>query len=251
MSAALENRVALVTGAASGIGRAIALALAGSGAAVTLVDLDLPAVKDIAAQITTGGGQALALKCDVTDPFRVQEVVLETVEVFGGLHILVNSAGICPLRSFEEISVEEWNRVLAVNLSGPFLFCQTALPHLRNAGEKGRIINIASLAGQIGGIAVGAHYSASKGGLIILTRQLAKLLAPDHVTVNNISPGTADTPLTQAWGEETQQALLRQIPMGRLGTPQDTAALALFLASDEASYITGATINVNGGLFVG
>jgi len=173
------------------------------------------------------------------------------VEAFNGLHILVNNAGISPLRAFEQITLEEWNRVLAVNLTGPFLFCQAALPHLRVAGGQGRIINIGSLAGQTGGIAVGAHYAASKGGLMVLTRQLAKILAADGVTVNSISPGTTDTALTQAWGEESRQSLIRQIPLGRLGTPQDVANLALFLASDDAAYITGATININGGLFVG
>lgn len=247
----LDSRVAIVTGAGSGIGKAIALVFAAHGASVALVDVNLPAAKVAVSEIVSKGGRALAFACDVTKQTQVQDAVRLAVEAFGGLHILVNNAGISPLRKFEDISLEEWNRVLAVNLTGPFLFCQAALPHLRRAGEKGRIINIGSLAGQTGGIAVGAHYSASKGGLMALTKQLAKLLAPDRVTVNNISPGTTDTPLTEAWGEESRQSLARQIPLGRLGRPADVAALALFLASDEAGYITGATINVNGGLFVG
>ncbi len=251
MTASLQGRVALVTGAGSGIGKSIALTFAQNGAVVVLVDIDLTAAERAASEIEARGGCAMAVKCDVTDPIQVQQAVRAAIDTFQALHILVNNAGISPLRAFEQISLEEWNRVLAVNLTGPFLLCQAALPHLRRAGSQGRIINIGSLAGQIGGIAAGAHYAASKGGLMVLTRQLAKILACDRVTANTISPGTTDTALTQAWGEETRQSLTRQIPLGRLGKPEDVASLALFLASDEAGFITGATINVNGGLFVG
>jgi 3-oxoacyl-[acyl-carrier protein] reductase len=251
MTAALDGRVALITGAGSGIGKAIAHIFAQNGAAVVLVDIDLVSAEKATGEIEGQGGRALAVKCDVTEPVQVQRAVQETIQKFKGLHILVNNAGVSPLRAFEQISLEEWNRVLAVNLTGPFLFCQVALPHLRKAGSKGRIINIGSLAGQTGGIMVGAHYAASKGGLMVLTRQLAKILAPDGVTVNNISPGTTDTTLTQAWSEETRQSLISQIPLGRLGKPEEVASLALFLASDEAGFITGATMNVNGGLFIG
>jgi NAD(P)-dependent dehydrogenase (short-subunit alcohol dehydrogenase family) len=251
MTAALDGRVALITGAGSGIGKAIAHIFAQNGAAVVLVDIDLVSAEKATSEIEGQGGRALAVKCDVTEPVQVQRAVQETIQKFKDLHILVNNAGVSPLRAFEQISLEEWNRVLAVNLTGPFLFCQAALPYLRKAGSKGRIINIGSLAGQTGGIMVGAHYATSKGGLMVLTRQLAKILAPDGVTVNNISPGTTDTALTQAWSEETRQSLIRQIPLGRLGKPEEVASLALFLASDEAGFITGATMNVNGGLFIG
>lgn len=251
MTASLEGRVALVTGAGAGIGKAIAQAFAQNGAAVALVDIDLDAAETCTREIEAKGGCALAVSCDISDPIQVQQAVRATIERFESLHILVNNAGVSPRQPFERISLEEWNRVVAINLTGPFLLCQAALPHLRQAGSKGRIINIGSLAGQTGGIAVGAHYAASKGGLMVLTRQLAKILAPDRVTANNISPGTTDTALTQAWGEETLQSLIRQIPLGRLGRPEDVASLALFLASDEAGFITGATINVNGGMFVG
>ena len=251
MSVPLEGRSALITGAGSGIGKAIAQTFARNGARVLAVDIDLVSAGTVAREIKAQGGIALAVQCDVTDPIQVTHAVQIALEEFNSLHILVNNAGISPLRNFEAISLEEWNRVLAVNLTGPFLFCQAAMVHLREAGKAGRIINIGSLAGQTGGIAVGAHYAASKGGLMVLTRQLAKILAGDGVTVNSISPGTTDTALTQAWGEESRQALIRQIPLGRLATPQDIANLALFLASDNAAYITGATININGGLFVG
>jgi len=251
MTASLESRVALVTGAGTGIGKAIAQTFAQNGAAVVLVDIDLESAEKSAREIDGRGGGALAVSCDVADPIQVHQAIQATIDQFKCLHILVNNAGISPIRPFEQISLEEWNRVMAVNLTGPFLLCQAALPHLRQAGSKGRIINIGSLAGQTGGITVGAHYAASKGGLMVLTRQLAKILAPDRVTANNISPGTTDTALTQAWGDETLQSLMRQIPLGRLGQPEDVASLALFLASDDAGFITGATINVNGGMFVG
>jgi 3-oxoacyl-[acyl-carrier protein] reductase len=250
MSGELDGRSALVTGAGAGIGRAITLALAGAGASLSVVDIDLAAARAVADEVSSLGGQALALQCDVSDPRQTSRAVQAAAKAFGGLHILVNNAGICPQRAFEEITPEEWNRVLAVNLAGPFHFCQAALPYLRQAGAKGRVINIASLSGQIGGIAVGAHYTASKGGVLALSRQLAKLLAPSRATVNCISPGTTDTDLTRAWEEDTRQSLIRQIPLGRLGEPQDVAGLALFLATDAAAYITGATFNVNGGLYM-
>ena len=138
------------------------------------------------------------------------------VAAFGGLDILVNNAGICPLSPFAEISEAEWDRVLAVNLKGAFLCCQAALPHLRQAGRRGRIINIASVGGQMGGVLVGAHYAASKAGLIGLTKSLAKLLAPDGVTVNCVSPATTSTDLTAAWSDEMQARVRAQIPLGPL-----------------------------------
>ena len=250
MSGSLEGRVGLVTGAGAGIGKEIARKFAQNGAMVVLVDIDLGSAERAASEIAAEGGSALPVKCDVTDPLQVQQAVQAAIDHYQALHILVNNAGVSPLRAFEQISLEEWNQVIAVNLTGPFLFSQAALAHLRQAGNKGRVINIGSLAGQTGGIAVGAHYAASKGGLLVLTRTLARILAPARATANNISPGTADTALTQAWGEETRQSLIQQIPMGRLATPQDIASLALFLASDAAGFITGATINLNGGLFI-
>ena len=246
----LAGRAAIVSGGGSGIGRAIVLRLAQGGAAVAILDVDVPGADGAAEDIRSAGGKAIAIACDVSDPARVHAAVDETVASFGGLHILVNNAGICPLRPFEEITLEEWNRVLAINLTGAFLLCQAALPHLRRAGPSGRIIHIGSLAGQTGGVAVGAHYSASKAGLMVLTKQLAKLLAPYGVTANNIAPGTTDTALTRSWPAKTRAALRRQIPLGRLGQPEDVAALVAFLASDEASFITGATIDVNGGLHI-
>ena len=247
----LKERVAIITGSGSGIGKAIALKFAAHGAKVVVFDINENSARSTAQEIENAQGIAIALQCDVSNPDQINAAIDAAINNFGGLHILVNNAGISPLQTFEMISLEEWNKVIAINLTGSFLIVQGAWPYLRKAGNKGRVINIGSLAGQIGGIAVGLHYTASKGGLMAMTKQLAKLFAPEKVTVNNIAPGTADTPMLQDWPEETRQKLIQQIPLGRLANPEDIANAALFLASDEAQFITGATINVNGGMFSG
>lgn len=237
------KRVAIITGAGRGIGLASAQALTGSGVRVALVD-----IQDLSGVQTPD--RSIALIADITRPEEVQQAVAETVAHFGRLDILVNNAGICPLTPFAEISPEEWDRVLAVNLKGAFLCCQAALPHLRRAGTGGRIINIASVAGQMGGVLVGAHYAASKAGLIALTKSLARLLAPDGVTVNCIAPATTATDLTAAWPDDLQAQVQGQIPLGRFAQPDEIAAAVCYLASDAASFITGATLDINGGLYL-
>jgi 3-oxoacyl-[acyl-carrier protein] reductase len=238
-----SRRVALVTGAARGIGLAIARALADEGASVAMADSqDLRALSRPV--------RSLAITADVTRPDEVGQAVKTTVAAFGRLDILVNNAGICPLTPFAEISPDEWDRVLAVNLKGAFLCCQAALPHLRRAGSDGRIINIASVAGQMGGVVVGAHYAASKAGLIALTKSLARLLAPDGVTVNCIAPAATATDLTAAWPGELQGRVQSQIPLGRFAQADEIAAAVCYLASDAASFITGATLDLNGGLYL-
>jgi 3-oxoacyl-[acyl-carrier protein] reductase len=239
----LNGRVAVVTGAARGIGLAIAAALVERGANVALIDIADPG------SFWKPEG-TLAVQADVSSPEDVRRAVEATVATFGGLDILVNNAGICPLTLFAEISEAEWDRVLAVNLKGAFLCCQAALPHLRQAGRRGRIINIASAGGQMGGLMVGAHYAASKAGLIGLTKSLAKLLASDGVTVNCVSPATTSTDLTASWSDEMQARVRAQIPLGRFGEPDEVAAAVCFLASDAAAFITGATLDVNGGLYL-
>ncbi|RME86374.1 MAG: SDR family oxidoreductase [Caldilineae bacterium] len=248
----LQDRVALVTGAARGIGQATARALASAGARVGLLDLDAAALDETISALSGLGltDRIMALPADVSQSDEVGAAVDRIVLQFGGLHILVNNAGICPLSAFDRISEEEWDLVLAVNLKGPFLLCQAALPYLRAAGRRGRIINIASVAGEMGGLLVGAHYAASKAGLIGLSKSLARLLAPYGVTVNCIAPGTAETDLTAAWGEELRDRVREQIPLGRLATTEEIAAAVCYLASDEAAFITGATLDINGGLFM-
>lgn len=246
----LDDRTALITGGASGIGEAIARKFASEMANVSIVDIDFDSAKKLADEIVMEGGTAAAILCDVTNEEQVKEAVKKTAAEFGGIEILVNNAGVSPLRSLGEITLDEWNRVMAINLTGPFLFIQACFKFIKEAGTKGRVINIGSLAGQVGGIAVGLHYTASKGGLMAATKQAAKLLAPYRATANNIAPGTADTPLVQAWPEETRESLIKKIPLGRLTSTQDVANAALFLASDEAGFITGATLDVNGGMLI-
>jgi 3-oxoacyl-[acyl-carrier protein] reductase len=243
----LAGRTALVTGAARGIGLAIAQTLGRQGAGVALVDVDWEALEEAAQSV---GVQALPIQADVSLLADVQRAVAMTVERLGGLDILVNNAGICPLSGFSEISEAEWDQVLAVNLKGAFLFCQAALPHLRQSGRRGRIVNVASVAGQMGGIAIGAHYAASKAGLIGLSKSLARAVAADGVTVNCVAPGTTDTDLTASWPQATQATVKAAIPLGRFARPEEIAEAVCFLASDGAGFITGATLDVNGGLYL-
>lgn len=245
MSEPLGGRTALVTGAARGIGFSIARALVRCGANVSLVDLDALALERAA---PLAGPDTLPLPADVSQPGAVRQAVEATVAHFGGLHILVNNASICPLTAFDQISAAEWDQVLAVNLRGAFLCCQAALPHLQRSGCQGRIVNVASVAGQMGGLAVGAHYAAAKAGLIGLSKSLARLLAPDGVTVNCVAPGTTETGLIASWPEPTRAAVRTQIPLGRFAQPGEIAEAVCFLASDQAAFITGATLDVNGGL---
>jgi 3-oxoacyl-[acyl-carrier protein] reductase len=247
MDLTLSGRVALVTGAARGIGLATTAALLERGAEVALVDVDGPALNDAVRWL---GERTVAINADVSQRSDVHGAVEETVAQFGGLDILVNNAGICPLTPFAEIAEEEWDRVLAINLKGAFLCCQRALPHLRLSGGRGRIINIASVAGQMGGVLVGAHYAASKAGLIALTKSLARLLAPDGVTVNCIAPATTESELTAAWAEPLRAQVRSQIPLGRFATPDEIAEAVCFLAGDGARFVTGATLDVNGGLYL-
>lgn len=247
MTGKLEGRAALVTGAGRGIGLEIARALSEEGAPVTLADIDGAALRMAAKSL---GGQVLPLKCDVTRESDVRRAVAATVGRFGNLSILVNNAGICPLTPFGEVTRKEWERVLAVNLTAAFLLSQEACPHIRVAGTHGRIVNLSSVGGQMGGVLVGVHYAASKAGLLGLTKSLARLLAPSGATANCVAPATTATDMTAAWGDELQARVRSQIPLGRLGAPQEIAAAVRFLCTDEAAFITGATLDVNGGLYL-
>ena len=247
MSRDLAGRVALVTGAAHGIGLAIASGLKGQGANVALADVDGAALPRAVRLVGQG---ALSIEADVSQPEGARRAIETTAADFGGLDILVNNAGICPLTAFADISAGEWDRVLAVNLRSAFLCCQAALPHLRRSGPQGRIVNIASVAGQMGGIAVGAHYAAAKAGLIGMSKSLARLLAVEGVTVNCVAPGTTETDLIASWSEATQTNIRAQIPLARFAQPGEIAEAVCFLVSDRAAFITGTTLDLNGGLLM-
>lgn len=241
----LVGRTALITGAGRGLGRAISRRLARLGAEVILADIDQTALAESSHMLSEEGGLVSTRVFDVSNAAEVRAV-------FAGLpqlHILVNNAGICPLTPAEEISEAEWDRVLAVNLKGAFLCTQAALPLLKQAGW-GRVINISSLAGQMGGIAVGVHYAASKAGLLGLTKSFARLLAPYGITVNAIAPATLETELTARWPAELRQDLSQRMSIGRLISPDEAAEAVAFLCSPAADPITGATIDINAGLLM-
>ncbi len=250
----LTNKIAIVTGARRGIGRGIALMLAQAGAKVVVSDLNLEECQKVVDEIKKIGSDGLAVKCDVTNQKEVNEMIRKTIEKFGRVDILVNNAGIAPFKPFLEITEDEWNKVLDVNLKGYYLCAQAAAKEMIKNGW-GRIINIASIAmGQVGfGFPNLTHYCASKGGIVAFTEALALELAPKGINVNAISPGVIATEMAKPVleDEKTFKTILARVPKGRVGQPEDIAAAVVFLASEEADYITGATLVVDGGWLAG
>ncbi len=243
-----KDRVALITGGGRGIGRAIALKLAAKGADIVIADLTPDAAGQTAKEIESLGRRVLALKVDVGCADDTQKMVEDAVDAFGGLHILVNNAGITRDRLLLRMSEEEWDSVLTVNLKGAFNCTRAAVRHMSRE-RYGRIVNIASIVGLTGNPGQ-ANYSASKAGLIGLTKTVAREFAARGITCNAVAPGFIDTAMTQAMPERARNALTSQIPMARLGTPEDVAEGVAFLASDAASYITGHVLSINGGMFM-
>ncbi len=250
--AQLKGKVALITGAASGMGRAIALRYAKEGASVCVVDIDRPGGEEVTRMVRDRGGDADFVRCDVAQRDDVRQAVAATIRRFGKLHILVNNAGIYDpgdTPSVENLKETTWDRVLAVNLKGPFYFCKYAIPEIVTCGG-GAIVNIASTAGMVASDR--AAYGASKGALIAMTRAVARQYGADNVRSNVICPGPIDTPLAEA--ARAARAELDPAPftvpvlLDRLGTPEEVAELALFLVTDDASYITAAIYPVDGGL---
>jgi 3-oxoacyl-[acyl-carrier protein] reductase len=246
----LSGNVAIVTGGGRGIGAAICQAYVEEGANVVVADIDYPAAQAVVNEIGHAHGVvARALACDITNPEQVNRMVEQVLGEFGKVEILVNNAGICPLTPLEEISPQEWDKVLAVNLKGAFLCSQKIIQPMREQGY-GRIINISSVSGKMGGVFVGAHYAASKAGLMALTFCLARAYAALGITANAICPATVETEMTVQWSQEKREALAKAIPLGRLGLPSDVASAAVFLASKEAGFITGEVLDVNGGFLM-
>ncbi len=248
--AQLDGKVAIVTGAATGIGKAIAMALAHEGAAVTIDYMGAPdAANAVVHDIMAAGGKAQAMAADVSHQDEVQKLVDGTVAAYGRLDIMVNNAGIEQKHPFLEMPLEVWNKIIAVDLTGPWLGCQTAARQMVTQGGGGRIVNISSIHEDLP-MPTNAPYCAAKGGLRMLMRTIAVELAPHGITVNNIGPGAIYTPIDadiQAHPEIERQ-LLAEIPMARWGKPEEVAALAVFLASDAAGYITGSTYFIDGGM---
>jgi NAD(P)-dependent dehydrogenase (short-subunit alcohol dehydrogenase family) len=245
----LSGKTAIVTGARRGMGRAIALALAREGANVVVSDISQEDCQKVVDEIKKLGRKGLALKCDVSSSDEVENMVKRTVAEFGRVDILVNNAGILTFKPFLELTDEDWDKTLNVNLKGQFL-CARAAGRVMINNKWGRIINIASISSGGCGIAFPliAHYTASKGGVTALTEALALELTPEGVNVNAICPGAIDTDMAKGTKESGQLAqVLARIPKGRLGQPEEIASLAVFLASEESDYISGAGIVIDGG----
>lgn len=248
----LAGQTALITGGGTGMGRAIALAFSREGASVTVAGRRVEKLREVVSEIEKQGGQALAVSCDVTQSKDAGRAVQESVARFGRLDVLVNNAGALSVSTVESIPEEDWDRLMLVNLKGPFLMSRAALPALRKAGG-GSIINIGSILGLIG-MKGRAAYAASKGGVTMLTKAMALDHAHEKIRVNCICPALVETELIRdlfgsgSEGEAARRSRIAQFPLGRMGRPEDVADMAVFLASKESSWVTGVAIPLDGGL---
>jgi len=245
----LSGRVALVTGASQGIGRACALKLAKDGAAVAVAARKQETLNELVAEITAGGGKAAAFPLDVSDEEQIKSGVKAAIAQFGKIDILVNNAGITRDKLVMRMKRSDWDAVLQTNLTSAYLCIQQAIGSMLKQ-RWGRIINITSVFGQMGQ-AGQANYAASKAGLIGLTMAIAREVGSRNITCNAIAPGFIETAMTAVLSDEFKQNAVKQIPLGRVGIPDDVAAAVAFLASEDAAYITGHILNVNGGMLMG
>ena len=247
----LAGKVALITGGGTGIGRATALAFAREGAKVAVVGRRLEKLLEVVKEMKETGGDAIAVSCDVSRAADVQNAVRKTAETFGKLNVLVNNAGVLSVSTIEEIPEGEWDRLIDANLKGPFLMCRAALPEFRKAGG-GVIVNVGSVLGLVA-MKKRAAYCASKGGVTLLTKAIAIDHGHENIRANCICPSIVETELVSQLfdtpdGDRAKRERLATIPLGRMGRPADIAELAVYLASDESSWLTGAAIPLDGGL---
>jgi 3-oxoacyl-[acyl-carrier protein] reductase len=243
-----EGKIALVTGASRGIGEAIARRLASEGATVLAAARSVDALARVVSEIEAAGGRASALALDLSDAASIEAAVKTALAAHGEIHVLVNNAGVTDDNLILRMGRQAWDRVLATNLTGAFLLTQAVIKGMVRK-RYGRIVNVTSVVGLMGN-AGQANYAASKAGLIGLTKSVARELASRNITCNAVAPGFIATAMTEKMTDAARAALMTQIPLERLGAPEDVAAAAAFLASDEASYITGTVVNVSGGLYI-
>lgn len=241
-----KDKVAVVTGAARGIGRAIALAFVGEGAKAVLVDIDGEPLERLQEEIVNRGGQALRIPCDISKSSAVGEMMNLVLGTFGRMDILINNAGIIRRGTIETVTEEDWDRVIAINLKGTFNCCRAAVAPMKRQGG-GNIVNVSSIAGKMGDITSAPGYGPSKAGGDALMKTLARQLAPYGIRVNAVAPHAIETEMSAQWSEERRREIIASIPLGRLGQPEDVAQAVLFLASGAASFITGEILDVNGG----
>ncbi len=249
MNLNIKDKVAIITGSAQGLGKAIAKTFVDEGALVVLSDINEQAGQNALKEICPDNQKGLFVRTDVSSEHDIDNLLKAAVDKFKKIDILVNNAGICPRTAFENVTADEWDKVLAVNLRSVFLLSQKVFKYMKQ-NPGGKIINLASGAGKVGGVQVGAHYSASKAGVICLTKTIALQGAKYGITSNAVCPGVIGTEMTTSIPKEQLEKYNQMIPLGRLGTPQDVADMVVFLASQRADYITGEISDVNGGFIM-
>jgi 3-oxoacyl-[acyl-carrier protein] reductase len=241
-----KDRVTVVTGAGRGLGTAVGRAFSQQGAKVVLCDIESALVEQVADEIRARGGEALALGHDISNPAEIEQLVQTVVAHYGRLDILVNNAGICPRIPIDEMTEASYDQIMNVNLKSVFFLSRAAGNIMKNQGG-GRIVNVSSIGGRTGGIYNATVYGASKAGMIAMTKAFARHFAPHNVLVNCVAPGTVNTRLMANLSQESLQASINQVPLKRLADPAEIAQVIVFLASEGASYMTGAIVDVNGG----
>jgi NAD(P)-dependent dehydrogenase (short-subunit alcohol dehydrogenase family) len=246
----LEGKTAIITGAATGFGAAMTRRFSQEGARVFACDRSFAVVEKLAGELSAQSRDVRAWEVDVSNAQMVSQTMDAALAAFGRIDILVNNAGISPKKEYLEYTEDDWDAVLSVNLKGEYLCARAISEHMMKNGY-GRILNFSSSAWRSGGFAGGVPYTSAKAGVIGLTRSLAKMLGPFGVTVNAIAPGPSATPMTEQWLSTWAETFVSQIPLRRVGQPEDIANAALFLVSDEAAYITGICLDVNGGIAMG
>ena len=242
----LKDRVAIVTGGARGIGKAIALGFLREGAKVAVIDSDKERLEKLKKEMEKKNKEVMAISCDISKSSDVKEMVSQVQKSFGRIDILVNNAGIIRRGTIDTVTEEDWDRVIEVNLKGTFNCCKAVAGVMKKQGY-GKIVNVSSIAGKMGDITSAPGYGPSKAGVDALTKTLARQLAHYGINVNAVSPHAIETEMSAQWSEERRREIIASIPLGRLGKPEDVAEAVLFLVSDEASFITGEILDVNGG----